>query len=248
MFTIRSIITSASANRGHPARRPQKRKSGLEACATTAPARHFARPAKSERTVNRHGRRTRHQLPLLLLRVPPGSGPGGRRPRVSDGRPKGHGHLPHVDSQTRKRRAVQVSRDSAAGSTGLHSQTPPARVDAVTARSADDGVQRARKNGVSNKRVRAWQASFAPGSRTSRMARPPGKPFEGASGNGRGFSQGGPYLNGSIVRQFPKQPPMGAVEPSYDPNARPASATRKVDCAAERVSLPAKGPGATTAS
>jgi len=52
-------------------------------------------------------------------------------------------------------------------------------------------------------------------------------PFEGASGDGRGKSPGGPYDNsGSNVRQYPKEL-IGATEASYDPNKRSASATRK---------------------
>jgi hypothetical protein len=59
------------------------------------------------------------------------------------------------------------------------------------------------------------------------------KPFEGASGDGSGRSQGGPYLNGSNVRQFPRSATVGAVEGSYDPARRPASALRKLGPAAE---------------
>ena len=62
-------------------------------------------------------------------------------------------------------------------------------------------------------------------------------PFEGASGNGRG-STDAPWLSGGggNARQAPKPAVVGQeVEGSYNPRARPASATRKAfDAAVER--------------
>jgi hypothetical protein len=57
-----------------------------------------------------------------------------------------------------------------------------------------------------------------------------GQPFgprSAASTQSVGTSRLGPYENGSNMRKYPKQPPMGRTEGGYDPMARPASATRK---------------------
>jgi hypothetical protein len=76
------------------------------------------------------------------------------------------------------------------------------------------------------------------------------RPFEGASGSGRGRStdySGAPYVDGDNTWQTPRPAVMGRTEGSYNPQARPASARRSFSAKVEKrvAKYMARNPGAS---